>query len=217
MSIDDDLAAWIAGLDDLFAFVAGRFFRVESRLRARSYVRGLLAPLASKNGWTLAEATGMRRQTGCRGCSMRRPGTQTGSGTTCVPISSGSTRSAATMPGTDTSRWPCWPTPTCPSRRRPPQKPWQRPHPRHARRGPPSPGALNDPASRPQRGLGLVPVAPEPATTSEDTSSITKSCWSINPATVLALRRGLNLHVRALTPAITVARAAALSQVVPST
>jgi len=29
-----------------------------SRIRARAYVRGLLAPLASKNGWTLAEAAG---------------------------------------------------------------------------------------------------------------------------------------------------------------
>jgi hypothetical protein len=38
--------------------VAGRFFRVEPRLRARAYVRGLLAPLASKNGWTLAVAPG---------------------------------------------------------------------------------------------------------------------------------------------------------------
>jgi SRSO17 transposase len=55
---DDDLAAWIAGLNDLFALVAGRFPRVEPRLRARAYVRGLLAPLASKNGWTLAEAAG---------------------------------------------------------------------------------------------------------------------------------------------------------------
>jgi hypothetical protein len=42
MTIDDDLAAWSAGLDDLFALVAGRFFRVEPRLRARAYVRGLL-------------------------------------------------------------------------------------------------------------------------------------------------------------------------------
>jgi SRSO17 transposase len=55
---DDDLAAWIAGLDDLFALVAGRFYRVEPRQRARAYVRGLLAPLAAKNGWTLAEAAG---------------------------------------------------------------------------------------------------------------------------------------------------------------
>jgi SRSO17 transposase len=58
MVTDDDLAAWIAGLDDLFALVAGRFGRVEPRRRARAYVRGLLAPLASKNGWTLAEAAG---------------------------------------------------------------------------------------------------------------------------------------------------------------
>ena len=55
---DEDLAAWVAGLNDLFALVAGRFPRVEPRLRARAYVRGLLAPLASKNGWTLAEAAG---------------------------------------------------------------------------------------------------------------------------------------------------------------
>lgn len=34
MLTDDDLAAWIAGLDDLFALVAGRFFRVEPRRRA---------------------------------------------------------------------------------------------------------------------------------------------------------------------------------------
>jgi SRSO17 transposase len=58
MLTDDDLAAWVAGLDDLFALVAGRFFRVEPRRRARAYVRGLLAPLAVKNGWTLAEAAG---------------------------------------------------------------------------------------------------------------------------------------------------------------
>lgn len=32
--------------------------RAEPRLRARAYVRGLLAPLAGKNGWTLAEAAG---------------------------------------------------------------------------------------------------------------------------------------------------------------
>jgi SRSO17 transposase len=55
---DGDLAVWIAGLDDLFALVADRFPRVEPRLQARAYVRGLLAPLAVKNGWTLAEAAG---------------------------------------------------------------------------------------------------------------------------------------------------------------
>ncbi|GAA2533702.1 IS701 family transposase [Pilimelia columellifera] len=35
-----------------------RFVRVEPRRRARAYVRGLLSPLADKNGWTLAEAAG---------------------------------------------------------------------------------------------------------------------------------------------------------------
>ncbi|MEU7633736.1 IS701 family transposase [Nocardia sp. NPDC049220] len=56
--MDEDLAVWVAGLDDLFGRVNGRFYRAEPRLRARAYVRGLLAPLAGKNGWTLAEAAG---------------------------------------------------------------------------------------------------------------------------------------------------------------
>jgi SRSO17 transposase len=55
---DADLAAWVAGLDDLLGRVAGRFYRVEPRRRAAAYVRGLLAPLAGKNGWTLAEVAG---------------------------------------------------------------------------------------------------------------------------------------------------------------
>jgi len=55
---DDDLALWVAGLDDLFALVAGRFRRVETRRQARAYAGGLLAPLAAKNSWTLAEAAG---------------------------------------------------------------------------------------------------------------------------------------------------------------
>ena len=56
--LDEDLAAWVGGLDGLFARVAGRFFRAEPRRRARGYVRGLLAPLAGKNGWTTAQAAG---------------------------------------------------------------------------------------------------------------------------------------------------------------
>ncbi|MFI5541769.1 IS701 family transposase [Nocardia sp. NPDC051900] len=62
--MDEDLAAWVAGLDELFGRVAGRFLRAEPRLRARLYVRGLLAPLAGKNGWTLAEAAGERTPDG---------------------------------------------------------------------------------------------------------------------------------------------------------
>jgi SRSO17 transposase len=53
-----DLAPWAAGLDDSLALVADRFTRVEPRLQARAFVHGLLAPLASKDGRTLAEAAG---------------------------------------------------------------------------------------------------------------------------------------------------------------
>jgi hypothetical protein len=49
MLTDDDLAAWVAGLDDLFALVAGRFGRVEPRRRARAYVRGLLASIVQRS------------------------------------------------------------------------------------------------------------------------------------------------------------------------
>lgn len=58
MQFEEDLEAWTGGLDGLFGLVAGRFFRTEPRRRARAYVRGLLAPLAGKNGWTLAEVAG---------------------------------------------------------------------------------------------------------------------------------------------------------------
>jgi SRSO17 transposase len=56
--VEEDVQAWAGGLDQLFGLVAGRFFRAEPRRRARAYVRGLLAPLAGKNGWTLAEVAG---------------------------------------------------------------------------------------------------------------------------------------------------------------
>ncbi|MEU4219601.1 IS701 family transposase [Actinoplanes sp. NPDC026623] len=52
------LEEWQAGLDDLFALVAGRFSRVEPRRLAFAYVRGLLAPLERRNGWTIAEHAG---------------------------------------------------------------------------------------------------------------------------------------------------------------
>ena len=54
----DDLQVWAAGLDALFARVAGRFGRVEPRRQARAYLTGLLAPVERKNGWQLAEAAG---------------------------------------------------------------------------------------------------------------------------------------------------------------
>jgi SRSO17 transposase len=55
---DEVLRGWLAGLDDLFARVAGRFGRVEPRRQARLYLMGLLAPVERKNGWQLAEAAG---------------------------------------------------------------------------------------------------------------------------------------------------------------
>lgn len=58
MLVDEDIQAWVSGLDELFGRVAGRFLRAEPRRRARAYVRGLLAPIAGKNGWTLAEVAG---------------------------------------------------------------------------------------------------------------------------------------------------------------
>ncbi len=54
------LAEWQSGLDDLFAVIAGRFSRVEPRRLAFAYVRGLLAPLERRNGWTIAEHAGRR-------------------------------------------------------------------------------------------------------------------------------------------------------------
>jgi SRSO17 transposase len=56
--------SWQSGLEDLFACFAGRFSRVEPRRYAFAYVRGLLAPLERKNGWTLAEASGFRSPNG---------------------------------------------------------------------------------------------------------------------------------------------------------
>jgi SRSO17 transposase len=56
--VSADLDAWVAGLDGLFARVAGRFGRVEPRRQARAYLTGLLAPVERKNGWQLAEAAG---------------------------------------------------------------------------------------------------------------------------------------------------------------
>ena len=50
----------MSAFDDLMAVLAPRFGRVEPRRQARSYLLGLLSPLAVKNGWTLAEAAGDR-------------------------------------------------------------------------------------------------------------------------------------------------------------
>jgi len=54
------LDEWQAGLEDVFALIAGRFSRVEPRRLAFAYIRGLLAPLERRNGWTLSELAGRR-------------------------------------------------------------------------------------------------------------------------------------------------------------
>ena len=52
------VAVWAVGLDEVHARIASRFSRSEPRERVAAYLRGLLAPLERKNGWTLAEQAG---------------------------------------------------------------------------------------------------------------------------------------------------------------
>jgi SRSO17 transposase len=54
----DTAAAWAGTLDALHARIAPRFRRAEPRRRVLAYLRGLLSPVARKNGWQLAEAAG---------------------------------------------------------------------------------------------------------------------------------------------------------------
>jgi SRSO17 transposase len=53
-----DLAGWVAALDALVELISGRFRRAEPRRRVGDYLRGLLAGLERKNGWTVAEHSG---------------------------------------------------------------------------------------------------------------------------------------------------------------
>jgi SRSO17 transposase len=53
-----DVKVWASGLGELQARIGRRFSRSEPRARALAYLRGLLAPLERKNGWTLAEQAG---------------------------------------------------------------------------------------------------------------------------------------------------------------
>ncbi|GHG99422.1 DDE superfamily endonuclease [Amycolatopsis echigonensis] len=56
--VDDRVARWRAGFDDMFSLVAGRFAQADSRRRARMYLLGLLSGAERKNSWTLAEQAG---------------------------------------------------------------------------------------------------------------------------------------------------------------
>ena len=53
-----DLERWESELEGLFARLRPLFYRTESKKHAQQYVRGLLSPLARKNGWTIAEHVG---------------------------------------------------------------------------------------------------------------------------------------------------------------
>ena len=56
----EDLAAWDAEFEDICARAVPLFYRTDSRAHAVQYLRGLLAPLERKNGWTIAEYAGLR-------------------------------------------------------------------------------------------------------------------------------------------------------------
>ncbi|MGW2762046.1 IS701 family transposase [Streptomyces albidoflavus] len=58
MITESAAAQWDLELDDLFLAIGHRFGQVELRRRMRDYVRGLLAPVARKNSWQLAEQAG---------------------------------------------------------------------------------------------------------------------------------------------------------------
>lgn len=53
-----DLDTWDQQLSALTARIRPIFYRTESKLHAEQYLRGLLSPLARKNGWTIAEHVG---------------------------------------------------------------------------------------------------------------------------------------------------------------
>ena len=53
-----DLEMWESELECVFARLRPLFYRTESKKHAEQYVRGLLSPLARKNGWTIAEYVG---------------------------------------------------------------------------------------------------------------------------------------------------------------
>lgn len=58
-----DLDSWKSEFEAVCVRFEGRWYRTESREHFRQYLRGLLAPLARKNSWTISEFTGERRPT----------------------------------------------------------------------------------------------------------------------------------------------------------
>jgi len=56
--VSAEVVGWAGGLADLHERLGPRFGRAEPRRRVLGYLRGLLAGLERKNGWTLAEHAG---------------------------------------------------------------------------------------------------------------------------------------------------------------
>ncbi|GAA2116328.1 hypothetical protein GCM10009780_74870 [Actinomadura alba] len=50
-----ELAKWKLEFETVCGRFEGRWYRTESREHFRQYLRGLLAPLARKNSWTISE------------------------------------------------------------------------------------------------------------------------------------------------------------------
>jgi SRSO17 transposase len=64
MTTRSEAERWARGLDEIGERISPRFSRIEPKRRAGAYLRGLLAPVARKNGWQLAEAAGDRTPDG---------------------------------------------------------------------------------------------------------------------------------------------------------
>ena len=56
----DDLRAWDAEFSRICELISPLFYRTDSKAHAVRYLRGLLAPLERKNGWTMSEFAGLR-------------------------------------------------------------------------------------------------------------------------------------------------------------
>jgi SRSO17 transposase len=56
--VSADLDAWECEFSEVVARVRPLFYRSESKRHAEQYLRGLMSPLARKNGWTIAEYVG---------------------------------------------------------------------------------------------------------------------------------------------------------------
>jgi SRSO17 transposase len=54
----EQVQGWDEALQGFFLEFSHHFSRVETRWQARKYLRGLMAPLERRNGWTLAEQAG---------------------------------------------------------------------------------------------------------------------------------------------------------------